>query len=132
MTKKEKQAKLEEGRAKLEELTQSIIFSREIFTFDNKTGKVTKTTEEKTLWQGVKGGVNNFVDDVKKAPLRKRALKAIADNALEDIYAEIKAEQIARREEKEAAKAAKVAAKEAAARTKLETVVEKADATATA
>lgn len=107
-----------------------LVMQSDKYEYDVNTNRIVKTTEEKTIWQGMKDGVSNTIDDIKKAPMRRKALKAIADNALEAIYAEIADEKRARQEEKEQAKAEKQAAKEAASKSKLDRLVEEATATA--
>ena len=85
---------------------------------------VTRTKEEKTWWQATKDACAKAVDDVKKAPLRKQALNAIADHALQHVYEEQAQAKRDKSAAKNTAKAEKAAAKAAASKSKLEQVVE--------
>lgn len=119
--------KIEALKAKAE---ARLVIQSDRYEYDVNTNRIVKTTEEKTLWQGMKSGVANTIDDIKKAPMRRRALKAIADSALESIYQEIEDEKRARQAEKEQIKADKAAVKEAASKSKLDKIVENTVATA--
>lgn len=107
------------------------------FNYDAHSASVKKVQREETVWQGTKKLVGTLVDDVKKAPIRRKALHAIADHALREVYEEqeqakrdSEAAKNAEKTKKRVAKQEAKAAKEAASKSKLEQVVEEATATA--
>ena len=94
------------------------------FDYDAQEAQVTRTSKEITALQAVTNTFTKAFDDMKKAPLRRKALNAIADNALATVNAQIEADKQAKFDAKKAANLEKKVAKEATAKSKLEKVVE--------
>ena len=94
------------------------------FDYDAQEAQITETLKEVTVFQATKNSLKKTFNDIQRAPIRRKALNAIADKSLETIDAKKAADKQAKFDAKKATNLEKKVAKEAAAKSKLEKVVE--------